>query len=293
VITIPLKGQLPGPIAFSPDGTLLGLRGREMSLCIYDTFTGNLLWSTPESALPGGYSDGPVSFSPDNRYVIRNLIPSEVFEVKTGKRVPSLPDKKKPGSKSWPGPFLEPEIEVRALSPDGKWAAGSDEMDEPDLKFQNRTKNEWINLFPYMGKVEGSKNKVPLWAIVPFTFSPDNSLLACGDHSRLHILRVEELAHLKPVDDRRPEINVPLVPIVVTLKLPRKHFQGAAFTTDGKRLLTISNEATVRVWETTSWKECHAYEWEAGPLRSITMSNDGTRAAVAGTKKIVIWDLDD
>jgi WD40 repeat protein len=284
VITIPLQGQSPGELAFSPDGTLLGLTGVGVSLRVYDALTGKLLWSMP--SLPNDYRDGATSFSPDNRYVIRTWIPSEIFEAKTGKKIESLPYEQRPGNEEWPCLFLEPGVYQRLMSPDGKWSTGG-----TSTELHNRTKYEWIDFYPILAYREGSKTEVPLWRIAPLVFSPDSALLVFGDGPKLHIIRVEELARLNTLDRRSS--TLPVVPIVTTLKLPRKHFQDAAFTLDGKRLLTVSNEATVRVWETVNWSECHAYEWKAGPLKAIAMSSDGTRAAVAGTRKIVIWDLDD
>jgi hypothetical protein len=300
VIAISLRGQWPGEMAFSPDGTLLGVTSSGVNLRVFDTMTGMLLWSVsgselpydPSYGVPVSSTGGPVSFSPDNRYVIQTEVPSEIFEAATGNRVSSLPKKEKPGSKWWPCPFLEPRTHIFLVSPDEQWAVGPGERRGPDLKLYNRTKNKWIVLNLYNVNDEDAKIEFSVSEMEPYAFSPDNSLLACGDENRLYLLQLQELARLKPIN-LQSEINIPIVSTLTTLKLPRKHFQGAAFTTDGKRLLTISNEATVRVWETTNWSECHAYEWKAGPLRFIAMSSDGTRAAVASTRKIVIWDLDD
>lgn len=79
---------------------------------------------------------------------------------------------------------------------------------------------------------------------------------------------------------------------VATLNSVRKHFQTAVFTADGRRLLTGTNDGLVRAWDTGTWQEVAAYDWKAGPVRCIVVTTDGTRAAVAGTRKIVVWDLD-
>lgn len=77
-------------------------------------------------------------------------------------------------------------------------------------------------------------------------------------------------------------------------QLDTKHFMDAAFAPNGRSLLTVSKEGSVRVWDAESWECVRAYEWEVGPLRAVGVSPDGTRAAAAGNSgRVVIWDLDD
>ena len=76
-------------------------------------------------------------------------------------------------------------------------------------------------------------------------------------------------------------------------KVDRLHFQAIAFTPDGRLLAAVRNDRTARFWDTRTWKEHAAFDWEVGPLVSLAVSPDGMRAA-AGSKrgKIVVWDLD-
>ena len=80
---------------------------------------------------------------------------------------------------------------------------------------------------------------------------------------------------------------------ITTLRLPKKHFQQAVFTVDGRQLLTVSNEATVRTWDVADWQPGPTFAWEIGPLKCVAVSPDGLTAA-AGSEKgaIVVWDLD-
>jgi WD40 repeat protein len=73
----------------------------------------------------------------------------------------------------------------------------------------------------------------------------------------------------------------------------RKDFTGLAFHPSGRFLAATSNDATVKLYDTTSWKMVHAFDWDIGRLRSITFSPDGMLAAAGGDKgKIVVWDFD-
>ena len=72
-----------------------------------------------------------------------------------------------------------------------------------------------------------------------------------------------------------------------------KHVTDAAFTPDGRWLLTAGKEGAVRVWDTAGWECARALEWGVGPLRAVAVAADGTRAAAAGdTGQVVVWDLD-
>jgi WD40 repeat protein len=81
--------------------------------------------------------------------------------------------------------------------------------------------------------------------------------------------------------------------LVCRVKAGRLHFQSAAFTPDGRFLATTGNDRTARLWDTRTWRQHTAYDWDVGPLVSLAVAPDGMRAA-AGSKrgKIVVWDLD-
>jgi WD40 repeat protein len=73
----------------------------------------------------------------------------------------------------------------------------------------------------------------------------------------------------------------------------RKEFTGMAFHPSGRFLAATSNDATVKLYDTTTWKMEQAFNWDIGRLRSIAFSPDGMLAAAGGDKgKIVVWDVD-
>ena len=107
-------------------------------------------------------------------------------------------------------------------------------------------------------------------------FHPAGRLLAIGSGTRMAILDIET----------RTEVG--------EIKQAKKYFLQAVFTPDGRYLATVSNEATVKFWDTAGWQLAKEYAWEVGGLRCLAFSRDGLVAATGGMKnRVVVWDLDD
>jgi WD40 repeat protein len=107
-------------------------------------------------------------------------------------------------------------------------------------------------------------------------YHPDSRRLAVGSGTCVAILNLQE---------RREAVE---------LTQKKKHFLAGVFTPDGRQLLTVSNEETVKVWATASWSVAREYAWQVGGLRRVAVSPNGMTAAAGGAgKKVVVWDLDD
>jgi WD40 repeat protein len=79
---------------------------------------------------------------------------------------------------------------------------------------------------------------------------------------------------------------------IVTLSVGKKHVPDVAFTAGGKRLIAVSNDETVRQWDTETWEELEVYTWAAGKLTALDVSSDGCRVAAGGQAgKVVLWDV--
>jgi WD40 repeat protein len=112
--------------------------------------------------------------------------------------------------------------------------------------------------------------------ITRLAFSPDGAFLAGTAGPRL---RVWDLWR-----DREAALH----------KRGTKHFQGLSFTPDGRQLATVSNDETVRLWDTGSWQERRTFTWEIGKLLNIAFAPDGCRAAAGSDAgNIILWDVDD
>jgi WD40 repeat protein len=82
------------------------------------------------------------------------------------------------------------------------------------------------------------------------------------------------------------------VPIVLEND-SRKQFTGLAFHPSGRFLAATSTDATVKLYDTETWKAAQVFTWEIGRMRSIAFSPDGMLAAAGSNKgQIIVWDFD-
>src|SRR5262249_45079706 len=66
---------------------------------------------------------------------------------------------------------------------------------------------------------------------------------------------------------------------------------SAAFSPDGARIVTASDDKTARIWDAATAKEIAVLRGHEGPVRSAAFSPDGARIVTASDDKTArIWD---
>ncbi len=110
------------------------------------------------------------------------------------------------------------------------------------------------------------------------SISPDGQLLGYVHGDSVHVLKI---------DDRSPRV------VVVFENPDQKHFTSVAFHPSGRFLAATSNDATVKLYDTSNWALATTYTWDIGRMRSVAFSPDGLLAAAGSdTGKVVVWDVD-
>ena len=109
----------------------------------------------------------------------------------------------------------------------------------------------------------------------PGLFTPDGSRFLVWSHFKIYAL---------DLDTGKVALAYPACPRAV---------HGATLTPDGRHLLQVSADRTVRVLDVATGQLVKDYAWSAGKLAAVAVSPDGLLAACGGTGgKVVVWDLD-
>jgi WD40 repeat protein len=69
-----------------------------------------------------------------------------------------------------------------------------------------------------------------------------------------------------------------------------------AVSRDGRRILSGSNDKTVRLWDVASEKQLHCFEGNTGPINAVALSPDGHQGVWGGADgaygTLQVWDLE-
>ncbi len=116
---------------------------------------------------------------------------------------------------------------------------------------------------------------LPIEHPVPGLFTPDGSRFLVWSVFKIYAI---------DLDAGKVALAYPACPRAV---------HGATLTPDGRHLLQVSADRTVRVLDVGTGRLVKDYAWNAGKLAAVAVSPDGLFAACGGSGgKVVVWDLD-
>jgi WD40 repeat protein len=296
-----------GPVydlAFTPDARHVCTSGADQIVRLWRVGD-----QTPVREWPGSSFNCPLAVSPSGKYIGRGGWEAKVWPIDSDTPVIEHGDPTE-------------SIEAVAFSPDGKVFVAQNDTDSPLFRWKIPGGKNLAS-----GCGDAMRND-DCFATGPLAFSPDGSVLARafavenskGDRceSVVILLNVgggKELGRLTPANKSAFVSRLAYSPDGTRLagiygadlivwdvaarreverqKPSKKHFKGLTFTTDGRHLLTASNDAVIQVWAAPTWQPTTTYAWKVGKLGCVAVSPDGTVAAAGGgTGKVVVWDLE-
>jgi WD40 repeat protein len=150
------------------------------------------------------------------------------------------------------------------FAPDGaSWIAVRRNDDRPD-----------IGLFTGFNRAPLAQFRTRLWP-GKTSFSPDGRYLAIARHKSVLLLTANELTQTAEFGEHE------------------KVVKDLAFSPDSNRLISVSNDGTIRVWDVAARQLISKFKWDIGAVSAVAFAPDGLTCAAAGTRgQIVIWDME-
>lgn len=104
------------------------------------------------------------------------------------------------------------------------------------------------------------------------------------------VVMPESIAEAEPPPAPIPSFKPSVAKISLTLKGHTAPINGAAFSPDGKRVVTASEDGTAKVWDTITGEELITFNGHRGRVTSAAFSPDGVRIISTGEGVMKIWD---
>ena len=285
-------GESVFQVAFSPDGSSIATSGRRPPVCVSDAATGRVRWrfthSSPRHIVLG------LAYSPDGTQLAAvGWQAVTILNAETGETL-----------HTHPGCGY-----AVTYTPDGTAVVTGKTMHT----------NGATRTDVRTGRAEDVTGLEQLVLFNRLRYSPDGRLLAALSGSRVIVLdaRTSKQVGLNLLSNSNAGVGGlafhPTAPLLVYSDGPKllafhpettgaptverkrstKHIQDAAFTPDGKHLITVSNDTMAVLWETTGWTEVRTFAWDIGALKAVAVAPDGGRAICASDRgRAVVWDLD-
>lgn len=302
-----LRGHA-GPVSalvFNPDGMRLATASQDMTARWWDVTTGNAIGTF--AGHTGGISqiamsrDGTrlATASRDGTAKVWSLAPGSVGEAANGRLLFTLPGQAGPlmaiafspdstrlatggADKNvvvWDAATGQPQFTLSghtrpvtavAFSPDGARLAAAS-VDKTAIVWDLATRQPVITL-----SEKDVPNPGPILAIA---FSPDGARLATA--SVAGTARVWSLPP-GPNSSRDVTPGIPAAKLLFMLVGHTGSVEAIAFSPDGKRLATGSDDNTTKIWDAQNGQELMTLTGHTGGVFGVAYSPDGTRLATAG-----------
>jgi WD40 repeat protein len=248
------RGMLQGHFA---QVTRLAFSRRGGLLASVDLHGGLRLWSADTGQLrvaqQGLSSDAPLVFAPDGRTLAVAAAGVNLLDPATGKGKPPLPQR----GFSW--------VLALAYSPDGRTLAVS--TWDSTVRLWDPVARRVRGIFPCGRR---SRRGGPRGLV----YAPDGRTLA--------VVRGWEVTLWEPHTR-------------VTRAVLKGHggvVTDAAYSPDGRLLVTASYDATVRTWDAATGRLLAVYDLGIGRVYAVALAPDGMRAFAGGDRDVAAWDVD-
>jgi WD40 repeat protein len=116
----------------------------------------------------------------------------------------------------------------------------------------------------------------------PLNISPDGTRIVLADGRWIEVWPVENAA-------KKPLLRFE----AVSGKAFLRQVCDAAWSRDGRALLTSSTDGLTCLWDATTGDKIRSFDWGIGTVDCTAFSPDGLTCAAGGqTGQIVVWDVD-
>jgi dipeptidyl aminopeptidase/acylaminoacyl peptidase len=245
---------LVGEAVLAPDGRLLAAQTANGptrgTLHVWDVESGRERWRRDTADL--NVTD--LCFSPDGRTLaLATGKTVRLWDAATGKEGQVLAGHGE-------------DVLHLAFSPDGKVLASGDRAGEV---------RGWdTTIWRMVRQVNPPPGSGTFFTTFSLRFSPDGTLLACGQNSRVLVWDTRTWKEFRELGD---------------------HAGAAfdlAFSPDGKTLATGCHDAKVRLWEVATWEQRRQFEGHRDRVFRVVYSPDGrTVASGSGDGDVLLWDV--